>query len=127
MEDSKKKKVMLIIIAVCLSVAAAMFFFTRSQIAKIPSFEGETVTLKCSNPDCQATHEMDKHEYYKFVQENRHPLSLSAPPMVCKECGEKSVIKAFKCEECDIVFLPYAAQSDLPDICPECDFRVTEK
>ena len=104
-----------------------MFFFTRSQKAKIPSFEGETVTLMCNNPDCQATHEMDKHEYYKYVQENRNPLSLSAPPIVCKECEEESVFKAFKCEECGEVFLPYAAQSDLPSTCPECGFRVTEK
>ena len=126
MEDSKKKPLMLIIIGVCLSVAAIMFFFTRSQKAKIPGFEGETVALMCSNPDCQATHEMDKHEYYKYVQKNRNPLSLSAPPIVCKECGEESVLKAFNCEECDVVFLPYAAQGDLPGICPECGLRVTE-
>ncbi len=126
MEESKKKTVMLTIIAVCLSVAAIMFFFTRSQKAKIPSFEGEIVTLMCNNPDCQETHEMEKHKYYKYVQENRNPLSLSAPLMVCKECGEESVSKAFNCEECDIVFLPYAAQGDLPGICPECGLRVME-
>ncbi len=126
MEDSKKKKVMIIIIAACLSVAAVMFFFTGSRKVKIPSFEGETVTLLCLNPDCQVNYEMGKHEYYKYIKEHRNPLSLSAPMMTCEECEEQSVCKGFKCEKCDNTFLP-SIQEQFPDTCPKCGIRVTEK
>ena len=121
MEDSKKKIVLLIITAGCLSLAATMFFSTKSQGSKIPSFEGETVILKCTN--CQASPEMEKHEYYKYIQENRNPLSLSAPPMICEKCGEKSAYKVIRCEKCDIVFSPFAARGDFADICPKCGSR----
>jgi DNA-directed RNA polymerase subunit RPC12/RpoP len=127
MEDGKKKKVMMIIIAACLLVAAALAFFTGSRKGKIPSFEGETVTLLCINPDCLATYEMGMHEYYKYIKEHRNPMSLSAPPMVCEKCQEQSAHKGFKCEKCDNAFLPFAAQERTPDVCPKCGIRVTEK
>jgi hypothetical protein len=124
MEDIKKKMVLLIITAGCLSLAAAMFFSTKSQDSKIPSFEGETVILKCTN--CQATHEMEKQEYYKYMQKNRIPSSLSTPPMVCDKCEKESAFIAIRCEKCDIVFSPFAARGDFADICPKCGSRAAK-
>ena len=127
MEDGKKKTVMLIVVAVCLTLAATIVFFTRSQDTKIPSFKGETVLLKCTNPDCQEVFEMDKHAYHKYVQENQNPMSLSAPPVVCPKCGKKSAYLVIKCEKCGNIFFPGEAQDIFSDRCPKCGFSKQEE
>src|SRR3989339_1032905 len=113
MEDSKKKVMGIVIIVLCLTVAGALFLKRSSKASDIPNeFQGKVVWLECRNPECKATYEIDKYEYYKWSENNRSPMALSAPPMECKQCGKKSAYKALKCEKCGETFFPGESQSD---------------
>jgi hypothetical protein len=127
MDEGKKKIIIIVIVVGALAAAGIITFTTKSSSTKIPDrFSEETVWLKCSNPDCQNVQEVNKKQYYEYLQKNQSTASLSAPPMKCDSCGQMSCFKAYKCKDCNLVFSPYAARSDFPDICPKCGSRTEQ-
>ena len=117
----------IVVIVLCLTVAGFLFLKRGTQASQIPEgFQGEVVWLKCTNPECKASYEIDKYEYYKWAEANRNPMALSDPPMACKQCGKNSAYKAIKCEKCGEVFFAGEAKSDFSDRCPKCGFSEVE-
>ena len=128
MEDSRKKPIMIGIIVVCLVAAALITYISSSpEGTGLNVFEDQMTWVKCTNPDCGATYQMNLKEYYEFMKENS--VDLNVPPMDCKECGEGSVFRAVKCEkeECGEVFLHGAKRGDFVDRCTKCGHSKMEE
>jgi len=131
MEESKKKPIMIGVIIACFAVAGIYTYSRHSGggggIDDIP--EGEMIWVKCNNPACKAEYQMGKKAYFKYVQEHVQPMAPTAPPLVCKECGEQSGYWAEKCTnpDCGIVFLRGAVPNDHADRCPKCGHSETEE
>ena len=48
-------------------------------------------------------------------------------PFKCDSCGERTMISARKCPECDEVFCPYNEQGNYNDKCPKCGYSAAEE
>ncbi len=94
-------------------------------ISQIPA--DMTTWVKCRNPDCQASYEMNLRQFYTYLEEHGVPDSLLPPALVCRECNEKSVFEAFKCEKCDRVFEKGTVPRDFEDRCPVCRYSKIEE
>lgn len=130
MEEGKKKLVMFVIIVACLGIAGAITVMTRSGSSGsgIEDLDPtEMIWVKCGNEVCDAEYQVGKQAYYIYLRDNRDPMAMTAPPMVCNECGEESVHQAVKCENCGIVFFKGAVPHDFADRCPECKHSATEE
>ncbi|MBN1807009.1 MAG: hypothetical protein JW837_17305 [Sedimentisphaerales bacterium] len=132
MEDSKKKLVMILVVVVCLGAAGAVFMGTgRSGSGSIDDISDEKTTwVKCMNKKCNAEYQMGLKEFYKAVQAtNTSPMAQVTPALTCKECGERSVYKAVKCQNpaCGIVFREGSVPNDFQDRCPKCKQSATEE
>ncbi len=127
MEDSKKKPIMIAIIVACIALAGVITYVSSSGGGSgIEAVErGEMMWVKCSNPDCAAEYQIDKKDYFMYIQE--HQKGVAIPPLVCKECGEESIYRAIKCQKCGIIFFYGAVRDDLVDRCPECGYSPTEE
>ena len=127
MEENKKKVVMIGIIVVCLGLAIAIWQKTKGAggagAEGIPA--GEMMWLKCEK--CGATYQIEKREYYKYLEE--HPgLSLAGPVAIeCKKCGERAARRAIKCPNCGEVFFYGSVPGDFGDRCPKCGYSETEE
>jgi hypothetical protein len=130
MEAGTKKIVMVTIIIVCLVAAAVIALVGRTgrQTGYETIDPKEMMWVKCANPDCGAEYEMSKQEYHKTAQEKINLADLfQKPALVCNECGEESIYKAFKCPKCGKVsFWGGAGRDDFQDRCPECGYSETE-
>lgn len=80
------------------------------------------IWVKCKNPDCEVVYQIDKKDYFKYVQEHRNALSLSAPSLVCEKCGEESVYRAVRCQKCGLIFSIGSVAGDFSDKCPQCGY-----
>lgn len=122
-----RNTVYVVVIVVCLIGAGVIFLLTRGGgPGGIESIDpSEMILVKCNNADCGAVYEMPKRDYYKYIEERADPMMRSAPALVCKECGEPSVYRAVKCEECGHVFF-YGNPNDFNDRCPECGYSKME-
>ena len=130
MEESKKKAVMIVIVVVCLSAAGIIFYKTHSGGGGgLESVSDETqVWLLCRNEDCQASYQMGLRSYFKAIEENQEPLSMSVPGLPCEKCGEKSVYRAEKCEKCGLIFeRGTMGAQEFADRCPECGYSGIEE
>ena len=129
MEDSTKKTVMIGIIVVCLVLAVVIWRKTSSSGSSgIESIKrGQLIWVKCKNPDCGVEYQIEKRDYYEYLQEHQDPMSMSAPVLVCKECGKESVYRAVKCPECEVVFFYGSVPNDFGDRCPKCGYSQTEE
>lgn len=131
MEESKKKPIMIGVIVVCLALAGFITYTRHSGGGRgynsIP--EGKMTWVKCNNPQCKAEYQISEREYYKAIDERLNPMVMTAPPLVCKECGKDSVFKAVKCQnpDCGIVFFPGAVPNDFQDRCPKCGQSADEE
>lgn len=127
MEDSKKKPIMIAIIVACIALAGVITYVSSSGggggIEAVQ--RGEMMWVKCSNPDCAAEHQIDKKDYFMYIQE--HQKGVATPPLVCKDCGEESIYRAIKCQKCGIIFFYGSVHDDLVDRCPECSYSPTEE
>jgi len=132
-----KNKLYRIIIVLCLVGAAVIFIRSRSQRgAGVESLKpGESIWVKCNNPECGAVYQRDKKDYFKQVEEKKRTnpalaMLPTAPPITCRECGKESAIRAVKCEKCGHVFF-YGAHKgkkfDFSDRCPKCSFSKIEE
>jgi ribosomal protein L37E len=128
MKKANKKLIKIFIIIVCLGSAGAIAFKSRSGRSGLDSVpRGQMIWVKCSNPDCQAEYEVDNKDYWEYVEEHRNPMSLSVPPLICRQCDKKSVFKAVKCEKCGLVFFHGTNQTSYADTCPKCGFSKMKK
>jgi len=128
MEDSKKKPIMIGVVVVCLILAAVITFATRSgNSGGIDTLKrGTMFWVKCSNPDCEYTWQMDRKDYFQYLRDHQDPMSMAAPAIVCPECGEESAYRAEKCGQCGLVFERGSVPHDFADRCPECGFSNVE-
>jgi len=128
MDEKKKKIITISIIVVCLVLAVSITYLTRTTDNTISSIKkGETILVKCANPDCQAEYQMGKRDYFEFMQQNASPLTPGMPPMVCRQCDEDSIYQAIECKMCKIVFFENEGTDDFKDRCPECDYSRSEE
>ena len=134
MEESKKKPIMISVIVVCLVVAGIITYsrYSGGGGGGIESISGkEMIWVKCRNPSCGAEYQMSKKAYYKYIKEhpNPNPMMPTAPPLICKKCGEPSIYEAEKCTnpDCGIVFFKNSVPNDFADRCPKCGRSKTEE
>ncbi len=127
MEEGKKKIIMIVVIVVCFAAAGIIYYKTHSSrgAGSIASIERgtETVWVKCR--DCGHTWQMDKRDYFEYLQEHR--VTIEAPPIVCPKCGKESGYRAEKCEKCGFVFERGAVPGDFSDRCPKCGYSAREE
>ena len=123
MKAQNKKLIQIVVIMLCLGLAGAIVCVSRpgrSGLDSIP--RGQMIWVKCSNPDCGAEYEIDEKDYWEYIEEHRNPMSLSVPPLTCKDCEKKSIFRAVRCEKCGLVFFHGTNQTSFADTCPECGF-----
>jgi ribosomal protein L40E len=131
MDEGVKKVVLICVIVGCFGLAGVITFRScrpsgGGGLEDIPA--GETVWVKCANKDCAAAYEMDKREYYRYIQENAPAMAMSVAPLVCEKCGKPSVYRAEKCEKCETIFFRgSSAPGDFADRCPNCGYSKSEE
>jgi len=83
----------------------------------------ELIWVKCSNPYCAATYQMDQGQFHAQIeaQVKANADSSQIPALVCKQCGKKSVYRAVRCEQCGHTFF-YGIHGDFGETCPECGY-----
>jgi ribosomal protein L40E len=128
MED--KKPIMIGVIVACFAVAGLITYMTRSP-SKGPlipeSFAKETIWLKCRNSSCEHEYQMNKKEYYEYMQQYviEHPLERVTPPLTCPKCEKASAYRATKCQKCGLVFETGLKVDDFEDRC-QCGYSQIE-
>lgn len=128
MDVSKKKAFMLSIIAASLILAGFVTYSTMNKSSRhLNKLKGQTVWLKCQNPECNHSFEMDMKEYYDYLQNNRSSNVARATALPCPKCSKRSSYEAVKCEHCGNVFLVNRTKRDHFDRCPKCGFSKEEK
>lgn len=125
MEDSKKKWIMIGILVVCAVAAVGVTIATRSTGGSGLK-SGMMMWVKCSDPQCGKSYEMDKKEYFDYVKDQQQK-GVANVKLTCKECGKQTVMQAVKCEQCKAIFFYGAVRNDLGDRCPECGYSNTDK
>jgi len=126
MEEDKQtllKKITVIIACVVL-VALITYLTLPKRIGVGTINENESVWLKCSNSACNSEYQIGKKPYFEFIQENASPRMMR-PPMLCKECNQKTVYRAVKCDKCGLIFY-YGTSKDFMDRCPKCKYSKIE-
>lgn len=130
MEEGTRKTVMIGAVIVCLGVAGIITYKTRPRRhTGVPDYYAkEMIWVKCRNPQCEAEYQINKKEYYEYIDEERskNPSVLATPPMICKECGMKEVFEATKCEKCGLIFETGLKADDFRDRCPKCGYSTIE-
>lgn len=126
MEEGKKKMIMIGIIVACIVAAIIITVATQSAseggVGSIKS--GTMIWIKCRNPKCENTWQMDKKEYFEYVEKNRSGMTV--PGIPCPKCNEASGYRAEKCAKCDTIF-ERVASGDVPDRCPKCGYSALEE
>ena len=128
MKEGKKKPVMIGFIVVCLGLASAIAYMSRPRRSGLDSVpRGQMIWIKCRNPDCRAEYQIDNKDYWEYIEKNRNPVSLSMPALICRDCENKSVFRAVKCEKCGLIFFHGTVRGNFADTCPECGFSKMEE
>lgn len=128
MEESRKKQIQIGVIIVCLSLAGVMICRSCLRRSGIPDHFAEEMTwVRCRNSQCEAEYQITKMDYFRWVEKYNDPREPAAPPLICKECGEKSVRIATKCEKCELVFERGTIPGDFEDRCPVCGYSKEEE
>jgi ribosomal protein L40E len=129
MEEGKKKIIMIVVIVVCIAAAVIITVATHSgsSAGGIESIKRGTamVWVKCRNPKCENTWQMDKRDYFEYIEKNRSGMKV--PGIVCPKCGEKDGYRAEKCEKCEFIFERGSVPNDIPDRCPKCGCSALEE
>lgn len=142
MTSDKKKLVMLGTIVVCFGLAVAITAYHRHKQGSRPRGiesikRGDMIWVKCDNAECGAEYQMDKRDYFEYLEANpptaeqflammTDPNLKAATALVCKDCEQKSVYRGEKCEKCGLVFMRGTVRHDFADRCPECEYSKTE-
>jgi ssDNA-binding Zn-finger/Zn-ribbon topoisomerase 1 len=128
MEEGKKKMIMIGVIVVCIVAAVIITVATYSTSpGGIESIKRGTAMfwVKCRNPKCENTWQMDKRDYFDYIEKYR--AGMTVPAIVCPKCGEKSGYRAEKCGKCEFVFERGSVPNDVADRCPKCSYSATEE
>jgi len=132
MESKTKNALMVVVVLVCVGIAGAIFL-SRSTSGGGAGRVPKTTYVKCINPDCGATFEMDFDKYSKQlkekIKENPGAMMMGPVAIKCPECGKVTAFKATKCEKCGHIFIPgrNTADGEYADTCPECGYsRIKE-
>ncbi len=126
-----KNTIYVIVVVVCIVLAIVIFVKFRSQgPSGIQDMErGEMIWIKCNNPDCGATYQMDKKDYFleleRKAKENPAVAMSGNQIITCQECGEESAYRAVKCEKCGHIFF-YGRAATYADKCPKCGYSKIE-
>lgn len=142
MTSDKKKIFMLVIVAVCFALVVAITVYRRHVEGTAPTGvesikHGDMIWVKCEDPKCGAEYQMDKREYFEYLQDHpptaeefaemmSDPNMKGATALVCNKCKKKTIYRAEKCEKCGIVFIRGSVKHDYADRCPECNYSKTE-
>ena len=128
MEEGKKKMIMIVVIVACIAAAVIITVATHSgsSAGGIESIKRGTATfwVKCRNPKCENTRQMDMRAYFDYLE--KHRVGMTVPGVVCPKCGEDKGYRAEKCGKCGFIF-ERVATSDLPDRCPKCGYSAMEE
>lgn len=127
MEEGKKKIIMIGIIVACIVAAIVITVATQSGggdggIGSIKS--GTMIWIKCRSPKCENAWQMDKKNYFEYIEKNREGMTV--PGIPCPKCNEVDGYRAEKCPKCDTVF-ERAAGGDVADKCPKCGYSKLEE
>jgi ribosomal protein L40E len=128
MEEGKKKMIMIVVIVACIAAAVIITVATHSgSSGGIESIKRGTAMywVKCRNPKCENTWQMDKRDYFDYLE--KHRVAMTAPPIVCPKCGEESGYRAEKCGKCEFVFERGSVPNDVQDRCPKCGYSASEE
>ena len=132
MEESKKKPIMIGVIIACLALAAVIAYnysFAPEDSGK-KAFKGQSVWVKCSNPDCGEVYQTDMKGYFDTIEilTRQNPMLMATPPLVCEKCGQESGYRAEKCAKCETTFFRGASgRGQFADKCPECGYSKSEE
>jgi ribosomal protein L40E len=128
MEEGKKKIIMIGIIMACIVAAIVITVATQSGSSEggIDSIKrGEMIWIKCRNPKCEEAWQMDKRDYFEYIEKYR--IGMTVPAIACSKCGDKEGYRAEKCEKCGNIFERGAVSGDLADRCPKCRYSAQEE
>jgi predicted RNA-binding Zn-ribbon protein involved in translation (DUF1610 family) len=128
MEEGKKKMIMIGVIVACIAAAVIITVATHSKRSEggIESIEpGTMYWLKCRNPKCENTWQMDKKDYFEYIE--KHRMGMTAPGVVCPKCGEEKGYRAEKCEKCEFIFERSSVPNAPADKCPKCGYSASEE
>jgi len=127
MNDERKSLVKIIAIVACLVVAVVITVVsTHEKATGLDSIDPEDrIWVKCNNPDCYVDYEMNKREFFAYIQKFSSP-GAPPPPLECKECKEYAVYRAMKCAKCSSIFFYGFCGEDFPDRCTECGYSEKE-
>jgi hypothetical protein len=128
MDADKKKPIMIGIIVVCIGLAVAITVKTQSgEEGGLETVKrGQMIWILCTNADCEHSWEMDKKDFFQYLQEHQDPMSMAAPLVLCDNCGEESGVRAEKCKQCGHLFPRSSIPHDFADRCPECSYSDLE-
>jgi DNA-directed RNA polymerase subunit RPC12/RpoP len=133
MEESKKKPIMIGVIIACFAVAVGITIMTRPGAGGggIPAeYATQQIWMKCRNDQCNSEWEMNKLEYYKFLEQFRveNPgLMGETPAVTCTKCSEPSCYVAAKCAKCGFIFEKGTVPKTFEDRCPKCGYSSIEE
>jgi hypothetical protein len=127
MDEGKKKLIMVVVVVVCIVAAIIITVKTHSGSSHgVSGIErGHMVWLKCRDPNCGNTWQMDMKDYYEYVDKNI--VGAAVPPITCPKCNQKTGYEAVKCEKCGYVFEIGASRTDYTDRCPKCGYSAEEE
>jgi hypothetical protein len=133
MDESKKKPILIGVIVGCFVVAGAITYFTRSGGGggNLNEFADRDSLMKCRNPDCGHSWEMNLKEYYEMQEQFRieNPGLVENPAADCPKCSEPAGYQAVKCEKCGLIFEKNTVPRTFEDKCPdtECGYSAIEE
>jgi phage FluMu protein Com len=118
-----------VIVACVVLVLVILGLRLFSDDSGLNELEGQMVLVKCNNPACYSTYEMDKKKFYSQLRDSlKTSKGFTTPAIKCDKCDEMSAYKAIKCEKCgEIFFESQGAASDFGDRCPFCKYSKSEE
>jgi ribosomal protein L40E len=114
-----------ILTAVIITVAA----HSGDSVGGIDSIAQSTmVWIKCRDPKCENTWQMDRRNYFDYIEKNR--VGRTVPSLVCPKCKKETGYRAEKCKKCGFIFKKEG--SDIEEVlfenrCPKCGYSAIEE
>ncbi len=127
MEEGKKKIIMIGIIVGCIVAAIAITVATHSSNAEGSATlkKGEaTYWVKCRDPKCENTWQMDRKDYFEYME--KHRKGLATPAIECPKCHGETGYHAEKCPKCGNIFELGSSPSG-ERVCPKCGYNALDE
>lgn len=127
MDEGKKKMIMVVIIVACIIAAVVITVATQKGGGDggIDTIKGgKMLWIKCRDPKCENTWQMDNKAYFEYIEKNR--IGMTVPALECPKCKGKTGYLAEKCEKCGTIF-ERAVTNDYADRCPKCGYSAMEE